>query len=208
MARRATRYERRRRGSAWPALAGVFGLLAAAGVVRWWLGTAPNPVIGGNFALVASDGRAVTQSSFDHHALLIYFGYSACDDVCPQTLTQLSEALDRLGPLADRIQPLFITVDPHRDTPERLRHYLSAFSPRLIGLTGSPAQLARVEREFHVVSRHGAVAPDGSYDVDHSSVLYLVASDGQPVRLLPADAQAPALAESLRGSFARSPGSW
>ena len=183
----------------------MFGLLAAAGVMRWWLGTTPDAPLGGDFALVASDGRAVTQASFDHRALLIYFGYSACDDVCPQTLTQLSEALDRLGPLADRIQPLFITVDPRRDTPERLRRYLSAFSPRLIGLTGSPAQLARVKREFHVVSREGVAAPDGSYDVDHSSVLYLVGSDGQPVRLLPADAPAPALAESLRGSFVRSP---
>ena len=183
----------------------MFGLLAAAGLVRWWLGIAPDASVGGNFTLVASDGRAVTQASFDHRALLIYFGYSACDDVCPQTLTQLSEALDRLGPLADRIQPLFITVDPRRDTPERLRRYLSAFSPRLVGLTGSPTQLAQVEREFHVVSRNGAVAPDGSYDVDHSSVLYLVATDGRPVRLLPADAQAAALADSLRGSFVRLP---
>lgn len=177
----------------------VFGLLAAAGAVRWCLSITPDQAIGGAFSLTATDGRPVTQASFGDRGLLIYFGYSACEDVCPQTLTQLSVALDRLGPLADRIQPLFVTVDPRRDTPERLRRYLSAFSPRLVGLTGSPAQLSQVERGFHVASRTDAAAADGSYGVDHSSVLYLVGPGDRPVRVLPADAQAPALAESLRG---------
>lgn len=165
-----------------------------------WLGDAvTRPAIGGPFSLVAGDGRTVTDRDLRGRFLLIYFGYTNCPDVCPTTLAEVSAALDRLGPLADRVQPVLITVDPERDTPAVLAPYAAAFSPRLIGLTGSPAAIADVEREYRVYAaiRRTGGRP-GAYSVDHSSVLYLMAPDGGLVAQLPADAKAPVLAAELR----------
>ena len=169
------------------AFGAVAALLLLAGGYLWLLG-GPSPpraaAIGGPFQLTTSDGRPVTERSFQGRYLLIYFGYTACRDECPTTLSAVGNALDALGSRAARIQPLFITVDPSRDTPDVLRRYVSGFAPGLVGLTGTPGQLRRVQQEYRVVSiRHPAAsgpAASGTadYTVDHNSVLYLVGPDG------------------------------
>jgi len=133
--------------------------------------------IGGPFRLIDQYGRAVHDSDFRGRFMLVYFGYTNCPDVCPTTLATIAKAMDELGPEAARIAPLFVTVDPARDTPKALRDYLSAFGPRFIGLTGSPAAVGKVAREYRVFFRKEPGAP-GSYAVDHSSTIYLMGPGG------------------------------
>ena len=168
----------------------VAGLLALTGGYLWLLGgpTPRPPAVGGPFALTATDGRAVTERSFDGRVLLIYFGYTACQDICPTTLDAVGQAMEALGPRADRIQPLFITVDPGHDTPEVLGRYVAGFTPRLVGLTGTPGQIRTVQRAYRVTSiAHPAGSETGKYGVDHSSVLYLVGPDGRTLAPIRAD---------------------
>jgi protein SCO1/2 len=147
--------------------------------------------IGGPFTLTADDGRTVTNRSFPGKYLAIYFGYTNCQDVCPATLTTLTAALSHMGNKAARIQPLFITIDPARDTPDNLHRYVRAFSPTLIGLTGPPAALQKTADEYRVISiAHGT-------EIDHSSVIYLVAPDGNYLAPIPADASEMVLAQAM-----------
>ena len=176
------------------AILGVLGLLACAGVYLSLLGAAP-AAVGGPFTLADGQGRPRSDAEFRGRYMMIFFGYTGCTDICPQTLTEMSEALDAVDPQATRIQPIFITVDPARDTPERLRRYTAAFSPHLIGLTGTAGQLDAVERRFHVV-----VEPQrgGSEAVDHSAVIYLLGPDGDFIAPIPADASRVAMQAVLR----------
>ena len=175
------------------------GLLVLAGGFLWMLGGAGPPVgggIGGPFRLQASDGRVVTERSFPGRTLLIYFGYASCQDVCPVTLGAVADALQALGGRGDRIQPLFITVDPVRDTPEVLQGYVAGFSPRLLGLTGTPDELRRVQREYRIAS---SVHPGGVVDpaIDHTSVLLLVGPDGRLLAPIRADEGGAAMAADI-----------
>ena len=184
---------RDRRGLA--ALLGITaGLLVLAGGFLWTLGGGPaaGGGIGGPFRLQASDGRVVTERSFPGRTLLIYFGYASCEDVCPVTLGAVADALQALGVRGDRIQPLFITVDPVRDTPEALRGYVAGFSPRLLGLTGTPDELRRVQREYRIAS---SVHPGGV--LDHTSVLLLVGPDGRLLAPIRADEGGAAMADDI-----------
>ncbi|WP_419729469.1 SCO family protein [Lichenicola sp.] len=152
--------------------------------------------VGGPFTLVDDQGRTRHGDSFRGRYMLIFFGYANCTDVCPQTLTEMSEALGTVDPDARRIQPLFITIDPTHDTPQRLRAYTAAFSPTLIGLTGTPSELGAVERRFHVV-----VEPDASNGrdgFDHSALIYLVGPDGQFIAPFPAASGRTVLQAALR----------
>ncbi len=190
----ATRRRRDRAGLAIATL-GVVVLLACAGLYRVMLGPAPTSAIGGPFTLADSQGRPRSQASFRGRYMLIFFGYTGCTDVCPQTLTEMSEALDRFDPDAKRIQPIFITVDPEHDTPDRLRQYTTAFSPHLLGLTGTAAQLDTIERRFHVV-----VQPDpagGKDGLDHSAVIYLLGPGGDFLAPIPADANRAVMQSTL-----------
>ena len=177
------------------AVGGVLFLLACAAGYRFLLGPPPSPSIGGPFTLVDSQGRTRSDASFRGRYLLIFFGYTRCTDVCPQTLTEMSEALGTLDPGARRIQPVFITVDPN-DTPARLHSYTASFSPRLIGLTGTAGQLDAVERLFHVVVEPDLA--DGKGDFDHSAVIYLLGPDGKFIAPVPADANRTVLEAALR----------
>ena len=176
-------------------------LLLASGY--FWLigagrGLPPQAQIGGPFELVQGDGQTVTDRSFRGKYLLIYFGYTSCQDVCPVTLTSMTAALEILGRRADQIQPLFITVDPERDTPPVMQRYVSAFMPQLIGLTGSPEAVRRVADAYRLggVVRHAG--PDPShYAVDHSSVVYLVGPDGRYIAPIRADQAGPAMAVAI-----------
>ena len=187
---------RPRTSAAWA----VAGVMLMSGGVLWLTTPAASPPngVGGPFTLVADDGKPVTERSFPGKFLAIYFGYTACRDVCPTTMTNLAAALARLGMTGERVQPLFITVDPMRDTPAVLRRFVANFSPRLRGLTGSAEELGRVNREYHVVSvthREGAAGAD--YAVDHSSVIFLLAPDGGFVAPIPADASEMVIARAI-----------
>jgi protein SCO1/2 len=170
---------------------GVIGIAVAllilgTGAFVWLTQGGTASLVGGPFTLENGNGQQVTDRDFRGKYMLVYFGYTFCPDVCPTTLSEVADAMDKLGAKANRLQPIFISVDPKRDTPEVVKRYAAAFSPRLIGLTGTPDQIATVAKEYRV---YYAVDPAGSgpndYSVDHSSVLYLMGPDGKfvaPIR--------------------------
>jgi protein SCO1/2 len=179
---------------------GAAALLLLTGGYLWLLGgTAPRPAsIGGPFQLTADNGQVVTDRSYAGRYLLVYFGYSSCRDVCPATLSAVGDAMDALGAKAGRVQPLFITVDPHRDTPAVLARYVAHFTPLLVGLTGTPRQLRQVQLEYRVTSvAHRDDAGTLDYTVDHSSVLYLIGPDGGFLAPIPADETGAAMAAAI-----------
>ena len=153
---------------------------------------ASEPVqIGGSFTLVDGNGTSVTERDFLGRYLLVYFGYTSCPDVCPTTLNQVAAAMESLGSKAASLQPLFISVDPPRDTPEVVRKYAAAFGPRIIGLTGTLDQVAAVTSAYHVYySVHRSAGADSNYTVDHSSILYLMGPDGRFIAPIRADLSA------------------
>ncbi|HET6182510.1 MAG TPA: SCO family protein [Acetobacteraceae bacterium] len=182
-------------------LAGLGLALAAAlfgvGLYLWFSGQA-GASIGGPFSLIDQSGRRVSAASFRGKYMLVYFGYTYCPDVCPTTLTDVAGALDKLGPKADAIVPIFITVDPQRDTPEVLKTYVAAFSPRIIGLTGTPAEIDQAEREYHVYAAKHVTGPGpNDYAMDHSSFLYLMGPDGRFITPIDSGASADELAQRL-----------
>jgi protein SCO1/2 len=147
--------------------------------------------IGGPFALVDQDGRRVTDRDFAGRYRIVYFGFTHCPDVCPTDLAAIAQALRRFeqkdAARAARVQPIFISVDPERDTPAVMKDYVAAFHPRLVGLTGTPPQVAEVERRFAVYASKGKPQPGGGYGVDHSRVALLMGPDGAPMVILPHD---------------------
>lgn len=134
--------------------------------------------IGGPFHLTDQDGVVRSPEDFHGKLMLVYFGYTACPDICPTTLQSMTEAVGRLGDKAGDIQPLFITVDPARDTPALLKSYAANFSPDLVALTGTKEEIADVARKYRVFFQP---AKDGSGNdlVDHSSIVYLMGKDGR-----------------------------
>ncbi len=163
----------------------VVGLLVAvmllgAGGFLWLTGATGGPSIGGPFTLVNDNGKTVTNKEFRGKYMLVYFGYTYCPDVCPTTLNSIAQAMDRLGAKAKQVQPIFITVDPHRDTPPVMKQYVSAFSPSLVGLTGTPAQIAAVAKEYRVYyAKHVTGPGPNDYSMDHSSIIYFMGPDGK-----------------------------
>ena len=121
----------------------VFALALITGLLSWATTTSA-VTIGGPFALIAPDGTTVTEQTFRGKWLLVYFGYTFCPNTCPMTLNEIATALEKLGTDATKMQPLFITVDPQRDTREVLEQYTRSFDPRIVGLTGSPQQIDAV----------------------------------------------------------------
>ncbi|MDR3437549.1 SCO family protein [Telmatospirillum sp.] len=163
-------------------LAGLAALLVviAFAVVPRFIATAPQgPTVGGSFSLIDQNGRSVTDADFRGKVMLIYFGYTFCPDVCPTTLGNVAQAYDLLTPAEQaQVVPIFITIDPERDTVDQIAQYVDAFSPAMVGLTGSPEQVAPVLKEFRVYA-HRVETTDGNYSVDHSSILYVMDKKGQ-----------------------------
>jgi protein SCO1/2 len=153
--------------------------------------------VGGPYALTDQDGRPRSSTDFQGKYQLIYFGYTFCPDVCPTTLAIMAAAMDKLGPAQERIVPIFITIDPARDKPEILKKYLAAFGPRFVGLTGTPDEIAKVEKEYRVFAKKTPM-PDGNYSLDHSSVIYLLGPDGKLAAFYDEEASPDDLAKSLR----------
>jgi protein SCO1 len=157
------------------------------------------PPVDGAFALTDHHGRDVTDADYSGRFMLIYFGFTHCRAVCPRALTRLSEALAELGGLADRIAPLYITVDPARDTPAVMKAYLEDRYPRFTGLTGSREQTEEAKRTFRVFAERAADPDDpAGYAMPHSALTYLVGPDGKYITHFPDTIDRDALAEQLK----------
>jgi len=141
--------------------------------------TTKGSALGGPFTLTDHTGSIVTDKTFRGQYMLVYFGYMSCPDVCPTDLANMAAALDSLGPVADRIQPLFISVDPKRDTVERLADYVGLFHPRLIGLTGTREQIDKVTKAYLVSYFLFDSQDTAEYEVAHTAKTFLMAPDGR-----------------------------
>ncbi|XUW90148.1 SCO family protein [Burkholderia sp. M6-3] len=152
-----------------------------------------------DFTLTGDDGRPVSSDSFKGRASLVYFGYTHCPDVCPETMGRLMQVLEKLGPDAQKVRILFITVDPARDTPQALHDYVGAFdSKHAEGLTGSDWQIESLAKRYRVAYQMEKRDPNGNYEVTHSSAVYVFDAQGR-ARLLATDHDTPdAIAQDLR----------
>ena len=154
--------------------------------------------VGGPFELTDQTGRRRTDADFQGKLVVLYFGYTYCPDVCPTELQSISLALDKLGAAADAVQPLFVTVDPERDTPARLADFVSSFHPRLIGLTGSPAEIRKTAVAYRTFFAKSSVTTADHYAVDHTGFVYLVGKDGRYLGFLPPGLAPDAIADAIR----------
>ncbi len=134
---------------------------------------------GAGFALTGHDGKPRTLADFRGKVVAVFFGYTHCPDVCPTTLSEFAEAMRQLGPAADRVQVLFVTVDPERDTPELLSHYVPAFDPRFLGLYGDVETIARTAKAYRVFYQKVPGQTPGSYTVDHSAGSFVYDPQGR-----------------------------
>ena len=163
-------------------------------------------LVGGPFTLVDQDGRRVSEKDFLGKYMLVFFGYTYCPDVCPTELQVMSAALDQLGPEAERIQPVFVSIDPARDTPEVLKAYVGNFNPRLIGLTGTPEEIAAMAKAYRVFyAKAGNSSSNTDYLMDHSSIIYLMGPDGRFVKHMAYTTDAAKLATELQETLRTSP---
>lgn len=142
------------------------------------------PTVGGPFELVNGDGEIVTEADFAGSHLIVYFGFTYCPDICPTELISIADALDLLAPAeAARVQPIFVTVDPERDTPEVVQDYASHFHERMIGLTGSAEQIKAAASAYRVYyAKQEATDPDSPYLMAHTSYIYVMDGEGRYVR--------------------------
>ena len=158
--------------------AGVFVWLALSGTPRGVAGSLLGGEIGGPFRLTDQDGRTVTDRDLRGKWLLVYFGYTHCPDACPTALNDIALALEDLGAKAKEIRPVFITVDPERDTPAVLKSYVASFDAPFVALTGSAAAVAHAAKGYRVYYAKHAL-PGGDYEMDHSSVIYVMDPQGR-----------------------------
>jgi protein SCO1/2 len=175
------------------------GLATVAAVILVMSGRMSPPVpapaaVGGPFRLVDQNGQSVSDADLKGKPSLIFFGFTHCPDVCPTTLFEVSEILGRMGDDAKRVNALFVTVDPERDTQEKIKDYLSSFHPRLRGLTGDAAAIAAIEKAYRVYAKKVPLE-GGGYTMDHTALVYLMDKDGRFVapfnmRRTPEDAAA------------------
>jgi protein SCO1/2 len=155
----------------------VLGLL----IVFWAVGgvskVAQPAAIGGPFQLTDQNGKAVTDKNLKGKPTLIFFGYTHCPDVCPTSLFEISEVLRAMGKDADKVNAVFISVDPERDTQAAMKEYLSSFDPHLEGLSGDPDAIANVIKSYRVYAKK-VPTKDGEYTMDHTALIYLMDRDG------------------------------
>ncbi len=195
-------------------------LLLAAGVgAAFWLrpqpgmeqrlgGVAvpPGVAIGGPFRLTDHNGQRVTEASYRGRLMLIFFGFTHCPDICPTELQSMAEVLERLGPAAERVAPLFISIDPERDGPEELARYLALFDDRIIGLTGTAEEIASVARAFRVYYAKVHPPDASTYTMDHSSFTYLLDGEGRFLALFRHGTPPEEMAQAIRSHLGRPAG--
>ena len=167
------------------ALIAVAAFAITAGVVAFWpkperaaVGTGES-LIGGAFALTDAEGKRRTDAEFRGKHVLVFFGFANCPDFCPTALVTISQALEKLGPKAEKVAPLFITVDPERDTPAELKNYAQNFDQRIVMLTGGAEDIAAAARAYRVYYAKKPLEKAGEYTMDHSSYIYLMGPDGK-----------------------------
>jgi protein SCO1/2 len=178
------------------------GILLLVLLVWLVLGSSSAIKVGGPFTLTDTTGKTVTDRHFHGKYLLLYFGYTYCPDICPTTMATITDALASLGEGAKQVQPVFVTVDPARDTPAVLADYIARFSPRWQGLTGSDDHLQAMEKEYHVyAAKHVTGAGPGDYLMDHSSIVYLLDPAGKFQALIDADQPTEAVAANLKSQL-------
>jgi protein SCO1/2 len=158
--------------------------------------------VGGPFTLTDQTGRARSDGEFRGKLMVVYFGYTFCPDVCPADLLSITQALDALGPAARDIQPIFITIDPERDT-RLLAGYVSAFHKSLIGLTGSPEDIRKVANSYKAFYAKVPGENDGDYAIDHTGVIYLMGKAGEYLGFMPPQTGPERLTEILRKYLAK-----
>ena len=188
------------------AIVGAVMVGVAAGLIgTWWLlpqggRAALTPAtIGGPFALTDQAGQPRTDRDFRGRLMLVTFGYTHCPDVCPLTVAAINEALDQLGPQADQVAGIFVTVDPQRDTPEVLREYVASVSNRMVALTGTAEQVAAAARAYRVYYRlAGDAATNPNYSVDHTALFYLMDREGRFVQHFTHQTQPDAIVAAIR----------
>ncbi len=181
----------------WTASALILALALAWGVA--WVGDfRPAASIGGPFTLTDTAGKRVTDADFRGKWMIVYFGYAYCPDICPTQLQTIAAALDLLGPRAADVTPVFITIDPARDTPAALGQYVKLFDDRIVGLTGSADEIAAVAHAYRVYYARVDGTKGTSYVMDHSSLVYLMAPDGRFRAMLPQNDDPNTMAGELR----------
>jgi len=165
--------------------------------------TTGKALVGGPFTMIDHTGKTVTEKDFAGQFLLVFFGFTQCPDVCPATLQVATEALGKLGLQAGKIRPLFVSVDPDRDTPDVLKSYLENFDPRLTGLTGTREQVRAMAKTYRIYyAKVTDPETDGGYTVDHSAFMYLMSPGGRYITHYPFGIQGDALAQRLRRALA------
>ena len=158
--------------------------------------------VGGPFTLTDATGKPRSDSEFRGKLMIVYFGYTYCPDVCPADLMAITQALDALGPLADGVQPVFITVDPERDT-KVLGEYVRAFHRSLVGLSGSPEQIRKVANAYKAFYVKVPGERGGDYSIDHTGVIYLMGRGGEYLGFMPPQTSPERLTEILRKYLGR-----
>jgi protein SCO1 len=182
------------------ALGGAAALILTRGAAGPGVATTGTVLIGGPFTLVGHDGKPVTDQAFRGKYMLVFFGFTHCPDICPAELQVMSAALDELGPKANDVIPIFITLDPERDTPQAVTDYVRNFGQRFVGLTGSPEQVAEAAKAYRVTyskfQEEGAKPDD--YTIDHVALVYLMGKNGEYLTHFAYGTPAAKMAEALR----------
>jgi cytochrome oxidase Cu insertion factor (SCO1/SenC/PrrC family) len=165
--------------------------------------TTGEALVGGPFSLINHKGERVTEQDFRGRLMLVFFGFTYCPDICPTELQTISRAMDELGPLADQVTPIFITVDPQRDTPQRMAEYVAHFGPHFVGLTGSEDETREAARAYRVYfAKVAEETPSEYYLMDHSAFTYLMDRNGKYVTHFSFGAPASAMASRIREQLA------
>ena len=161
--------------------------------------TSGKALIGGPFTLVDQTGKTVTDQDFRGRYMLVFFGFTHCPDICPAELQVMSAALDALGPKADSVVPIFITLDPERDTQAAMAAYVKNFGPRFVGLTGSSEQIAAAAKAYRVAySKFQQDKTSSDYIIDHSALVYLMGKDGEYITHFAYGTPASQMTDTLR----------
>jgi len=183
------------------AMGGAAALVFTRGASNPNVTTTGKALIGGPFALVDQHGKKVTDQDFRGRYMLIFFGFTHCPDICPAELQVISASLDELGPKAQEVVPIFVTLDPERDTPEVMADYVKNFGSRFVGLTGSPEEIADAAKAYRVAfskfENEGA-DDNGNYSIDHSAIVYLMGRDGEYLTHFNYGTPAAKMTEALR----------
>lgn len=181
----------------WGVAAALLAAMAGGAAAADGSGSRLAALFGGPWTLTAvDDGRTVTEASWKGEVVVLYFGYLSCPDLCPTQLQTIAEALEQLGPDAGRVRPLFVSVDPERDGAARIAAFTAQFHSRILGLTGTPEEIARIARAYRVSYQKVGSGP--TYAIDHSVAVYLIDPDGRTAAVLGPDTTADAMAAAIR----------